>query len=64
MYSLDRELSVGDSVLCGIPGLASEMDDSWEVMYTVIEKLNKVNYLVEEVDVKNRKHIMQVKYVK
>ncbi len=62
MYSLDRELSVGDLVLCRIPGLASEMDDSWEVMYTVIEKLNKVNYQVEEVDVKNRKRIVvQVK---
>ncbi len=41
---VDRELSVGDLVLCRRPGLASKLADSWEGPYTVIEKFNKVNY--------------------
>ena len=42
-----RELSVGDKVLCRIPGMIKKLNESWKGPYTVKKKLNQVDYLVE-----------------
>ncbi len=35
----DRQLKVGERILCRIPGLAAKLEDSWDGPYCVLEKL-------------------------
>ena len=42
-----RVLSPGDMVLCRIPGTTKKLKESWKGPYTVKQKLNDVDYLIE-----------------
>ena len=45
--AIERELAVGDLVLCRIPGMAPKLSESWNGPFKVTKKLNQVDYKVE-----------------
>ena len=52
---LERELVVGDAVLCKIPGLSNRLQDSWDSPFRVVKKLLHVNYAAEDIRGRGRK---------
>ena len=46
-HAVARTLSPGDKVLCRIPGTIKKLKESWKGPYTVKQKLNDVDYLIE-----------------
>ena len=45
--TIARELSVGDLVLCRIPGMIPKLKESWNGPFEIIQKLNRVDYRIE-----------------
>ena len=45
--TVDRQLVVGDKVLCRIPGMIDKLEEAWHGPYDVIEKTSRVNYKVK-----------------
>ena len=45
--TVDRQLEVGDKVLCRIPGMIDKLEESWHGPYEVIEKTSRVDYKVK-----------------
>ena len=43
-----RELSVGDQILLGVPGMHGALEASWEGPYKVKAKLSKANYRITD----------------
>ena len=57
----DRVLEIGEKVLCGIPELIANLEDFWDRPFVVIQKLNRENYFVEEIDGKKEKEVCAYK---
>ena len=45
--AVERELAVGDKVLCRIPGMIDKLEEAWHGPYEVLEKVSRVNYKVK-----------------
>ena len=45
--TVDRQLEVGDKVLCRIPGMIDKLEESWHGPYDVLEKTSRVDYKVK-----------------
>ena len=45
--AVNRQLKIGDLVLCRIPGMTHKLKESWHGPYPVVEVLNRVDYRVE-----------------
>ena len=45
--AVERELAVGDMVLCRIPGMAHKLRESWKGPFEVVKKLNQVDYRID-----------------
>ena len=45
--AVDRKLDVGDLVLCRMPGMSHKLEEAWHGPYTVLEKLNRVDFRVD-----------------
>ncbi len=61
----ERVLCEGEKVLCRIPGMVAKLDDSWEGPYIIVKKkLSAVNYLIEEVDGRERSKNVHVNMTK
>ena len=45
--TVDRRLEEGDLVLCRVPGMAPKLEESWHGPYPVVEKVSRVDYLVD-----------------
>ena len=45
--TVDRQLKVGDMVLCRIPGMSHKLEESWHGPYPVIERKSRVDYKVD-----------------
>ena len=45
--AVDRQLEVGEKVLCRIPGMIDKLEESWHGPYVVLEKTSRVDYKVK-----------------
>ena len=45
--TVDRQLEVGDKVLCRIPGIIGKLKEAWHGPYVVEAKMGRVNYKVK-----------------
>ena len=45
--SVDRKLEEGDLVLCRVPGMIHKLEEAWHGPYSVVEKLNRVDYRID-----------------
>ena len=45
--TVNRQLEVGDKVLCRIPGMTGKLEESWHGPYSVEARTGKVNYKVK-----------------
>ena len=61
---VERELKVGELILCRIPGKNSKLEDAWEGPFRVERVFSKVNYTVREIDGKKRKRTIHVNCAK
>ena len=52
---VDRQLKIGELVLCRIPGKNGKLEDAWEGPVRVVRKLSKVNNQVKEEQGENRR---------
>ena len=57
----DRVLEIGEKFLCRIPELIANLEDFWDRPFVVIQKLNTLNYFVEEIDGKKEKEVYAYK---
>ena len=44
--TVDRKLEAGDQVLCRVPGMSHKLEEAWHGPYTVLEKVNRVDYRI------------------
>ena len=59
---VDKQLKIGELVLCRIPGKNGKLEDAWEGV--VVRKLSKVNYQVKEEQGREQKRTIHIKNVK
>ena len=45
--TVDRKLEEGDLVLCRVSGMSHKLEEAWHGPYTVVEKLNRVDYRID-----------------
>ena len=61
---VDRTFCEGNKVLCRIPGMVSNLHDSWEGPFVVTRELNAVNYIIEEEEGRKRSKVVHVNNLK
>ena len=61
---MDRKLTVGELVMCKIPGMSKKLHDAWERPFRVIAVLGPVNYRVKELYGKERVKVIHINNAK
>ena len=57
--TVDRKLEAGDQVLCRVPGMSHKLEEAWHGPYTVLEKVNRVDYRISLG--RGRKKVLHIK---
>ena len=60
--SVQRELMVGDSVWCRIPGMDHKLKEAWHGPYPVMERISAVDYRVDKG--RGRKKVLHINNLK
>ena len=60
--TVDRKLEPGDQVLCRVPGMSHKLEEAWHGPYTVLEKVNRVDYRINLG--KGRKKVLHINNLK
>lgn len=62
--AVHREFEPGEQVLVFLPISASKLDSKWQGPYTVITKINKVNYLIKMHDKRKSRRVFHINMLK